>query len=353
MKNLKTNYGKLLAMAMLVVGIAFVQSCDNDDDDDPVVKTELLAAIDEANNLIATTEEGTANGQYSAGSQATLQAVIDIAQTVYDNAASTQTEVDNSTVALTAAIAAYGEAIITPIAPESLIAHWGFDEGSGTTAADFSDNGLDGTLGNESGFGAGAATWTADRYGNAGRALAFDLGAKVTVPYSAAINPAQITIALWVNATETRGGNRFMGLHSWNGYKFQLQDADKSFFTAATDADGAIYDKDTDPSLDLDTWYHLAVSFGGGEMAFYVNGVNTITHTDLPGNLVTVSGHDLVFGVGSSKYAATADNYDNDKIIPIDWGGYFHGMLDEIRMYNTVLSATQIASIYNLEKVTE
>lgn len=351
MKNLKTNYGKLLAMVMLVVGIAFVQSCDEDDDPVTVVKTELLEKIAEANNLIATTEEGTANGQYSVGSQAVLQGVIDIAQAVYDSEIATQVEVDNSIVALDAAIMAYGEALVTPIAPESLIAHWGFDEGTGTTAADFSDNGFDGTFGNEALFGDGVATWTTDRYGNAGRAIAFDLGAKVTVPYSAAVNPAQLTIALWVNAAEIRENNRFMGLHSWNGYKFQLQSSNKPFFTASA-ADG-IYDKDSDPALDLDKWYHIAVTFGGGEMAFYVNGVNTITHTELTGDLVNVSGHDLVFGVGSSKYAATDADYDTDKIIPAAWGGYYHGSLDEIRMYNTVLSATQIASIYNLEKVTE
>ena len=71
--------------------------------------------------------------------------------------------------------------------------------------------------------------------------------------------------------------------------------------------------------------------------------------------MVTVTGHDLTFGVGSSKYAATTDNYDNVghpdyHVIPLEWGGYFRGMLDEVRMYNTVLTATQVASIYNIEK---
>ncbi|MDA3882100.1 MAG: hypothetical protein PF481_02340 [Bacteroidales bacterium] len=350
MRNSKTIYSKLLTVALLIVGFAFLQSCD-EDDVVTVVKTELEAKITEADNLIATTDEGTANGQYTTGSQATLQAVIDVAQTVYDSEIATQTEVDNSIVALDAAIVAYDEALVTPIAPESLIAHWGFDEGNGTTVADFSDNGFDGTFGNEPLFGDGVATWTTDRYGNEGGAIAFDLGAKVTIPYSAAINPAQLTIALWVNAAEVLENNRFMGMHSWNGFKFQLQASNKPFFTASA-ADG-IYDRDSDPALDINKWYHLAVTFGEGEMAFYVNGVNTITHTEVTGDLVTVSGHDLVFGVGSSQYAATADNYENDLIIPAAWGGYYNGSLDEIRMYNTVLSATQISGIYNLEKVTE
>jgi len=351
MKNFKTNYAKLLAVLFLVISIAFVPACSDDDDDDPVDKTALSAKITEAENLIATTEEGTANGQYTIGSQDVLQDVIDLAKVVELNPLATQTEVDNSVTALEAAITVYEAAEISPIAEADLIGHWAFDDGTGTTVTDYSDNGFDGTFktGN-AGFGAGDPTWATDRYGNAGKAIQFDEGAFVEVTYNTALNPTQITIACWVYADEILESNRFIGLHSWNGYKFQLQSVNKSFFTAATDHEGAIYDRDTDPPLDITTWYHLAVSFGGEEMAFYVNGVNTITHTDLPGNLATVTGHNLAFGVGSSKYADTADNYDVDKIIPVAWGGYFHGRLDEVRMYNTVLTETQILSIYNLEK---
>ena len=33
-----------------------------------------------------------------------------------------------------------------------------------------------------------------------------------------------------------------------------------------------------------------------------------------------------------------------------DYGGYFVGAMDEIRMYDAVLSGTQVKSIYNGEK---
>lgn len=345
---------KILVMLLLVISITFVQSCKKDD---PVTvdKAALTAKITEAENLIATTEEGTANGQYAFGSQATLQAVIDLAKVVKGNENATQTEVDNSVTNLTAAITTYLGQEVSPIAEDALIGFWAFDAGTGTTAKDYSDNGFDGTFENEAGFGAGVPTWTTDRYGNEAKAIAFDLGAKITIPYNIKLNPQQMTVALWVNAAELRASNRFMGLQSWNGYKFQLQDANRPFFTAATlnttpGVDDIIYDRDAGTPIDLDTWYHLAVTFGGGNMVFYINGVSIMTWDDTPGDLVTVTDHDLVFGVGSSKYAATTDNYDVDHIIPLDWGGYFHGSLDEIRMYNTVLSAAQIESIYNVEK---
>lgn len=334
MKNLKTNYAKLLAVLFLVISIAFVPACDDDDDDDPVVKTELSAKITEAENLIATTEEGTANGQYAIGSQATLQAVIDLAKVVELNPIATQIEVDNSVTALEAAITVYEAAEISPIAPDALIGHWAFDDGTGTTAKDYSDNSYDGTFRTDtSGAGGGTPTWATDRYGNAGKAIYFDKGAFIEVPYNAAINPKQITIALWVYANEIRENNRFLGLYSWHGYKFQLQSANKPFFTAA--ATDGIYDRDTEPALDLDTWYHLAVTFGGGEMTFYVNGVKTVTHTEVTGDLVVIADHNLSFGNDNAALSSSVS--------------YFHGTLDEIRMYNTVLSATQIASIYTLE----
>ncbi len=350
MKKLKKQ-SMLVLIALLGISMFFVSSCDDDDDDDIVNKTALMAKITEADNLVANSVEGTAAGQFEYGSIAELQGVIDIAQGVYDNEASTQAEVSNSIVSLTNAMDLFNTKVIAAIAPDDLVGQWTFDEGTGTTVADYSGNEFNGTFGNEAGFGTGQPTWTTDRYGNEGKAIAFDEGAKITIPYNTAINPKQITIALWINAAHVRESNRFMGLQSWNGYKFQLQSANKLFFTASTDS--AIYDKDTDPALDTLKWYHLAVTYGGNKMAFYVNGVQTKLWDDVKGDLVKVTGHDLVFGVGSSKYAATTDNYDTDHIIPLAWGGYYNGSLDEIRIYKTVLTPTQITSIYDLEKVQE
>lgn len=345
MKKLKTNYGKLLTMVLLLIGIAFVQSCDKDDDPVVVVKTELLAKIAEANNLIATTEEGSANGQYAPGSQATLQAVIDIAQLVNDNADATQTEVDNSVANLTSAIAAYEAQANTPIAPDDLIAHWTFDDGAGTTLTDLSGNGFDGTFAiHLPELGGGNPEWTTDRYGSSNKALNFADGAWVKVPYNGALNPKQITIAAWVNADVTRANNKILGLHEWQGYKLQLQDANKVFFTVNDGA--AAWDKDSDPAfIEINTWYHIAVTYGSSEMVFFINGAEVARETrDGFGDLKVVDGHDFAIGA--------------DIDIPWDgWtlenGSFFNGSIDELRLYKSVLTPAQILSIYNLEKVPE
>lgn len=342
------NLTKFLFAVILLGGIFLGTSCDDDDTTPSVDLATLQATINSASGLISSTTEGTAEGQFQLGSQQTLQDAIDLAQGVLSNSTSTQTQIDNANIALTAAIATFNASEIVPVDPDNLSGHWTFDGGSGTAATDFSGNGFDGTFGTVAGFGGEMPTWTADRYGNANKAIAFDKGAKVTIPYNTALNPSKMSISLWVNAAENRENNRFMGLHSWNGFKFQLQSGDKPFFTAATSE--GIFDRDTDPALDLNTWYHLTVTIGDGNMSFYVNGTKVKTWEDTPGTMVSVVGHDLVFGVGSSKYADTPDNYDNDQIIPLAWGGYFHGALDEVRIYKSVLSDSQVSSIYAAEK---
>ena len=54
---------------------------------------------------------------------------------------------------------------------------------------------------------------------------------------------------------------------------------------------------------------------------------------------------DLVFGQDLPNGIYADDDTHN-----VAWGGYFKGKLDDIRLYNRVLSSQEVASIYNLEK---
>jgi hypothetical protein len=344
----KFKWLQVLMITLIAGSLITLNSCKDDDDDVKVDKTELATKIQVAEGLIESTEEGTAEGQYMPGSKADLQTVIDVAKVVYEDANATQTEVDNTVIALQAAIDVYNSRVVEAIAPEALVGHWTFDDATGTTLTDFSGNSFHGTLmSGADTWGGGLPAWTTDRYGNEGKALSFDQGAYVKIPNNPALCPQNISIALWVNAAEILENNRFIGMHSWNGYKFQLQSVNKAFFTIAT-SDG-IYDRDTDPPLEINTWYHVTVTFGVGNMVFYVNGTETQVWDNTPGTAVSRP-NDLVFGRDSDEYAADDSNYGEDLIIPLAWGGFFHGKMDEVRMYNTVLTAAQVQSIYNLEK---
>jgi len=352
MKKMKKMKFKILLLAVLIGGFSVLQNCSSDDDPAPVVinKTALQGVITTVKSLLSTTTEGTAVGSYTVGSQAILQTAIDSAQAIADSTTSTQAQVDAAVVSLNSAITIYNAAVIAEIAPENLVGHWKFDDGSGTTVADVSGNNFTGTFGAETMLDASAENpvWTADRFGTANKALLFDKGAKVTVPYSGAINPPMLSISVWVRVDENRESNRFIGLYEWKGYKFQTQSGDKPFFTSHT-SEGT-FDRDTDTSLVIGNWYHLVVTVGDGNTKFYINGEPGNQWTDTPGAMFQDSSHDLTFGVGSSQYAAVDTDFDIDGIVPAAWGGYFHGGLDEIRIYNTILTAAQVKALNNAEK---
>ncbi|NPD47417.1 MULTISPECIES: LamG-like jellyroll fold domain-containing protein [unclassified Lentimicrobium] len=342
---MKKSMNFLMLFSLMMAISVFVTGCS--EDDDPVTpagdKTALTALIVDCEALYDGAQEGTSVGFYEVGSKEVFKTAIDAANAV--PSASAQSVMDAAEVNLEAAKTIFEGKFIQNVSTDGLVAYWLFDG----DATDFTGNGNDGVLSaGHAAFGGGMPALTTDRFGNENNAYYFNEGGFINVPYTLALNPANISISLWVNATEIRENNRFMGLQSWNGFKYQLQSVNKSFFTASTD-DG-IYDKDTDPVLEVLTWYHLTVTYESGSMIFYVNGAKQQEYTDVTGGLVKVEDHDLAIGCGSSKYADDDSNYDNDHIIPAAWGGYFNGKLDDIRLYNRVLTGAEVSSIYNLEK---
>lgn len=357
MKKLFQRQILFMLALLLAGGLGFSACSDDDNGDDPVVvdKAALVSAIEAAQARLDETVEGNNDGEYPAEARTELQNAITAAQAVNSSNTVTQDQVNNAVVSLNQAVTAYNEAVIAPIAEEDLIGYWTFNEGTGTTAADNSANGFDGEfMAGPDAWGAGTPEWTADRHGEAGKAIYFNQGANIEVPYNTKLNPSEISIALWVNPEEINANNRFIGLHSWIGYKFQLQEANKPFFTVHTE-DDQYHDRDAEVNgLPINEWHHIAVTFGGGNMVFYIDGTEVKRWENTPGEAMSIAGapYNLVFGQDfpTDQYAATTDNFQNDQKIPLDWGGYFRGSMDEIRMYQTVLTPSQIQSIYDREK---
>jgi hypothetical protein len=353
MKTRKVNF---MLMAITLLSVVLLASCSKDDPAAPVVKTELTAAITAANLLITSTSEGVAAGNYLRGSQKPLIDAIAAAQAVVDDATVNQATVTNATVALTAAIAAYNEKIVIPIDPSNLVGQWTFDELTaatvGTTVKDYSGGNHNGTIkaGHEF-WGGGVPALAADRYGVAGKALHFDKGSNVEIPYSTALNPETLSISLWAKADVNSPivNNQYMvALNRWNGYKLNFQDSPKAFFTVKGNTSG--YDRDNaSPLVTQGQWWHIVVTFGGGHMMFYLNGVLVKDWDDTPGTAASISANpvNLVFGqdLPSTGYSLsdTDPNY-------LNWGGFYIGTLDEVRIYKTALTASQVTSIYDTEK---
>lgn len=354
-----THKLKNMAWALaLMAGTVLAVSCSDDDDGPNADKTALQTTIDEAIELLETTEEGNQEGQYLAGAKEPLEVAVDAAEAIVASNAVTQVQVDNANVNLQEAIAEYEAAIIEPIAPANLVAHWRFDEGTGTTANDESSNGLDGTLKTGHQFwGAGVPSWTTDRYGVANKAIYFDKGANVEVPYNTKLNPQTMTISLWMKQDVNNPilNNQYMvALNRWNGWKLNMQADPKAFMTVKADVTGsanpAYYDRDNaDPILTQNSWYHVVVTFGNGHMVFYVNGVKVRDWDNTPGTAVNLSATPVNLTIGQDL---PTNGYSLNEADPnyLNWGGFFVGRMDEVRIYNTPLTETQVVSLYNIEK---
>lgn len=357
---------------MLVATLCSVAiiSC-KDDDSDPVVTVDLAAlnaSIAAAEAKLASTEEGKNDGQYPAAARTTLSTAIAAAKTVAAASATTQVMADNAKVSLDAAVTAYDAAKITPIAAEALVAHWSFDEGTGTTAHDESANGFDGTFVAGPKWtdttGLGMPEWTIDRSGVAGKAIRFDStkGGSVEIPYNAKLNPTSaMTISVWLKADKIDANNRFLGLQSWVGYKFQLQEANRPFLSVGHGED-ATYDKDSEQNLPIREWHHVVATFGGGHIIFYVDGVMVKDWEGItdPARSISSKPYNLVIGQdfptdkyvpGEPCWSCFSDPNDpNYRVIPLQGGGYFKGSLDELRIYNVALTESQVGSLYDREK---
>jgi prepilin-type N-terminal cleavage/methylation domain-containing protein len=210
-------------------------------------------------------------------------------------------------------VAASGPTLIS----SGLIAYWKLDEASGTTAVDSSGNGHDGTLING----------PVHSVGRLQGALQFN---GVSTYVDTALNPATtlgqtITFTAWVYPRSAAAYQGVAGAHigSYQGivfFQFEGPGWD-SAYGAGTQWAAPNY-----TTLPLNTWSHVvAVIDGGTSVKTYVNGVlaNSVAET-LP------ISHYTNFWIGRA--------FDNG-------GRYFNGDIDDVRVYNRILSTAEITQI--------
>jgi len=193
------------------------------------------------------------------------------------------------------------------ITDPDLVGWWTFDEGQGTTAVDWSGHDNHGNL-------VGDPQWVA---GQDGDALEFDGDSWLDFGTPNSLQIAQaITIACWVNPAAL-GGDR--GFVAFNGsYAFKASGDHLRFTTPGIldhDAFSAI--------LQVDAWQHVAVTFQPEQnsgVVFYLNGVETERMTS---SAVNAGGGPFLIG--------------NNQ-----WSQFYEGMIDDVRVYNKVLTAEEI-----------
>lgn len=192
-----------------------------------------------------------------------------------------------------------------------------------------------GNAGDSSGHGHDGTVYGAvpiyDRYGNPNSAYTFNGTTNyIEVSYSPELNPTeQLTVSAWVNATYWGPYNysntivdcEVPGMHMGFGLRGGATTA--GFFIATWSNWKTTY---SDPgTIAADTWYHLAGSYDGSALKLYINGM--VADSLACGGSMDPSNLHLRIGTNNSGLR------------------YFHGVIDEVRIYSRALSQAEIDTL--------
>lgn len=199
----------------------------------------------------------------------------------------------------------------------NLVAAYGFEEASGTIATDASGNGNSGAI-----IG---GIWITGKFGSA---LLFNgTNTMVSVNDSASLDiTTALTLEAWVKPTSL--GNP----GGWKDIIFKSADI---YFLMAVSPQaqapqlggmfGSLYGTS---ALPLNTWTHLAGTYDGATLRLYVNGTQVASVAQTGG--IPASTGALSIG---------GDSLNSQQ--------FFAGVIDEVRIYNRALNATEIQSDMN------
>lgn len=140
----------------------------------------------------------------------------------------------------------------------------------------------------------------------------------------------EITIEAWIKGTYGAAAlhsvvAKYGGTDS-NYYMVVYQQNLRGLAADSSDSEKIIQ---TDTVLADDTWYHAAFTAKNNEQKLYLNGVLDKTGAETSSGIDT-SAEKLIIGARNNGTS-----------------NYFNGLIDEVRIYNRVLSATEIKSSYN------
>jgi hypothetical protein len=204
-----------------------------------------------------------------------------------------------------------------------LLAYYPFEEGSGASVHDCGPHHVDGTL-----IAEDAGTWTKGVKGGALHVATpngcVDLGA------APALAAATMTVSLWVNIAAVPGAGStayFIGqaanadLAGW-----RLGVRSSGVFGWESSANGSSYFVDSPAAVALNVWHHVAATFApNDEVVLFIDGTSVTTVAAVP---------PIAPVAVSMRIGCRSDN-----------GNYLNGAIDELRLYDRVLSAAEITTL--------
>ena len=212
------------------------------------------------------------------------------------------------------------------LAGKGLVAQWKLDETTGSTASDSFDS-KDGTLNDFAGDG---SEW---QRGVLGGGLDFDdVDDYVQIDgYKGILGGSSRTCTAWINIPD--GYTEACDIISWGehgvaGKRWRIRTETSGYLSAGIGGGGYVI---TETSLHTGTWQHIAIvspSSSTDDILVYING-NLENFSKSSGTINTNGISDVLIG-----------HYYGDA------GGYFKGMIDDVRVYQIALSPDEVKHVY-------
>jgi PKD repeat protein len=201
----------------------------------------------------------------------------------------------------------------TTTSNNGLVAAYGFEETSGTTVNDASGNSNIGTIKE-------AVRINTGKYG---KALQFDgINDWVTVNDSATLDLTNaMTLEAWVYPQSLTNGGTVLLKEKSGGAVYNLYAYETSDLPVSSFNDGSYRVISGTSKLPVNQWTHLVATYDGQYQRLYVNGTQIAQRAQT--GLIQQGG---ILRIGGNSV----------------WGEYFKGYIDEIRVYNRALTATEV-----------
>jgi hypothetical protein len=222
----------------------------------------------------------------------------------------------------------------------SLVGLWSFNEGTGTVAYDYSGNNSTGT-------------WNGTQVGTSGYYSAGKIGPWAGVfdgssTYVNLTNNASLSfdrtntfsLCSWINTTSTNGGtiiSKFNQQSPYPGWSFGFQGTGVLQEDLLSNLGTSQLSVATVSTINNGTWNFVCGTYNGSSAAsgiqLYINGANVST---------TVVSNNLVSSILTTVPVLIGGRSSNGSGVAILWPG----RIDDARVYNRVLSASEIAAMY-------
>jgi concanavalin A-like lectin/glucanase superfamily protein/Big-like domain-containing protein len=204
-------------------------------------------------------------------------------------------------------------------ASTGLVAAFGFEETTGTTATDASGSGNTGTINGP----------IRSLTGKFGSALSFDgVNDQVNVPDANSLDLSNaMTLEAWVRPSVLSAWRTVLMKEQTAGLVYGLYangDTNRPSVHIYTNAERDIRGTAAVP---VNAWTHVAATYDGAVLRFFVNGTQVST-SNVAGTILASTGQ---LRIGGNNI----------------WGEWFSGLIDEVRVYKRTLTAAEIQADMN------